>query len=416
MNTFKGRSVSRVKTVICLLITVAFFSCMNQNSKQKEEIDTTVDEVESGLKVSGKFLNKKGGEVSITYKKLSGGRMEFDEAPIDEQGRFEFEKNISEPTVVILATTEKRDSLNPQSVQTFDYESYYFKPGMVNMTIASSFKEAQVSGNGAIPYDDDFKAFSDIENAYIDTLNALVVPVDQYLKDANQIEKERARITDSIHLLRDNNLYLRLVKEKPNAPIALLALSRYASEPVWRPRKKINPKEIEQLLELLPDNYLNYPSMIALQEELEISKITGSGKPVIDFELKSKTGEDIRLSDFEGSYVLLDFWASWCAPCRKENPNIKAQYNKYKDKGFTVISVSMDKEEDHQKWLDAIAKDGIGMWTHLIDYDGFKGQVAKSYHIREIPTSFLIDPQGKFIDRNLYGENLNKELRRIFKE
>ena len=414
MTIFKISSGLGVRAMACMLTAVTMLSCMNDPKKQQQQDDLIIPEVESGLKVKGKFLNKKEGELSVTYRKLGGGRMEFDEAQIDENGAFEFEKDITEPTVVVLATSEKRDSLNPQTGQAFDYESFYLQPGTVTMTIASTFKEAQVSGNGALTYNDDFKYFSRIEDAYIDTINALSSRVSEYLSDSDEIEKERKRIADSIHLIRDDQLYLKLLNQKPDSPIALLALSRYAREPVWRPRKKIKPEEIERLLAHLPDAYQNYPSMIALQEELENSKITGRGKPIIDFELKNKKGEDVKLSDFKGKYVLLDFWASWCAPCRKENPNIKEQYNKYKDQGFMVISVSMDKQEDRQKWLNAITKDGIGDWTHLIDYDGFKGAVAKRYHIREIPTSFLIDPEGKFIARNLYGENLNRELRRIF--
>jgi len=164
----------------------------------------------------------------------------------------------------------------------------------------------------------------------------------------------------------------------------------------------------------LPAKYKSYPSLISLKQELQISKSTGIGKPVIDFTLKDASGKTVSLSDFKGKYVFLDFWASWCIPCRKENPNVKAQYEKYKNKDFTVLSVSMDKAEARKAWTEAIEKDGIGMWTHLIDEAGFAGTVAKSYYITSIPTNFLISPEGKFLGRNLYGEKLDQALEKIF--
>jgi len=414
MNYFKNWHKQGFSSILLVLAAMAFYSCKDKGTEQ----DLASPEETSGLHVSGQFLNKHEGKLSITYKKLGGGRMEFDEVEIGQNGEFQFEKDILEPTVVVLGIQEKRDSLNPSANTAFDYDSFYFKQGKVKMIIATTLQEAQVSGNGSMGNDTNtgFKEFSRTENAYIDTLNSLVVKVSEYVKGEENINKERTRVADSIYLMRDKNLYLNILKTKPKTPLALLALSRYASEPVWRPRKKIGPQEIEDLMMRLPDSFLKYPSMVALKEELKVSKITGVGKPVIDFTLKSKYGKDVKISDFKGKYVLLDFWASWCAPCRKENPNIKKQFNKYKDRGFTVISVSLDKEEDRKKWLDAIAKDDIDYWTHLIDSSGFDGAVAKSYFIRQIPTSFLIGPDGKFIGRNLYGENLNKELSGIFGE
>ena len=219
---------------------------------------------------------------------------------------------------------------------------------------------------------------------------------------------------DSIFAVRDERVFLKQVKENPNSLLSVLALNEYASEPVWRPRKKIQPELIEQLLSTLPEKYQSYPSLVSLKQELQVSKATGAGKPIIDFALKDASGKTVKLSDFKGKYVFLDFWASWCVPCRKENPNVKAQYQKYKDKGFTVLSVSLDKAEARKAWLEAIENDQIGMWTQLIDENAFAGTVAKSYFITSIPTNFLISPDGKFLDRNLYGDNLDKALARLF--
>jgi peroxiredoxin len=151
-----------------------------------------------------------------------------------------------------------------------------------------------------------------------------------------------------------------------------------------------------------------------LKEELQVSKATGYGKPIIDFTLEDTSGRLVKLSDFKGKYVFLDFWASWCVPCRKENPNVKKQFEKYKDRGFTVVSVSLDKPDARKAWIEAVRKDGTGIWTQLGDLHGFDGAVAKSYYVRSIPTNFLIGPDGKFLDRNLYGEELGKKLSKIF--
>ncbi len=133
----------------------------------------------------------------------------------------------------------------------------------------------------------------------------------------------------------------------------------------------------------------------------------GIGDMAIDIAQPNENGEVQKLSDLRGKYVLLDFWASWCGPCRKENPTVVQAYQKYKDLGFTVFGVSLDKSKD--KWLAAIKKDNL-TWTHVSDLKGWKSEAAALYKVRGIPTSFLIDPSGKIIYKNLRGDRLNKTL------
>jgi peroxiredoxin len=136
------------------------------------------------------------------------------------------------------------------------------------------------------------------------------------------------------------------------------------------------------------------------------------GELAPDIVLNDVDGNKFTLSSLRGKVVLVDFWASWCGPCRRENPNVVQAYKKYKDLGFTVLSVSLDN--NREKWIKAIEQDGME-WNHVSDLKGWQSEVAGLYAVRSIPATFLIDKEGKVIGKNLRGENLEKALNMIFK-
>lgn len=150
----------------------------------------------------------------------------------------------------------------------------------------------------------------------------------------------------------------------------------------------------------------------SITNSLAIDAKTAKGKVAPAFSMADQNGKIVKLSDFKGKYVLIDFWASWCGPCRKENPNVVAAYKKYHDQGFEIIGISLDSKKE--AWLKAIDVDGL-TWTHVSDLTGWQCATAQTYGVKAVPASFLIDPNGKVVGKDLRGEELNKTLAELFK-
>jgi peroxiredoxin len=177
----------------------------------------------------------------------------------------------------------------------------------------------------------------------------------------------------------------------------------------------LDPNKYEQQLvayaDDIKDNFKDNPEVKRFARAMLEIKPISVGHKAPDFTTTGLDGKPVKLSDYKGKYVLLDFWASWCAPCRQENPNVVKQYNIYKSKGLNILGISLDVDKD--KWQQAINQDKL-TWSHASDLKNFEGPVEKLYHIQAIPSNFVIDPQGNIVAKNVTGSDLEEFLNKTF--
>lgn len=339
--------------------------------------------------------------VDWIYLRYVSGQDNVTDSVQPTDGEFKIKGLITEPVVANLAVKFKQQG---EEKPVREYVQLFLEPTKMEFAAKDSLKNNTVKGSTGYA---DFAALMKEQEVYNKQFDPLYDAYDSLQKAG---DKEGMKKTeDAINALNDKMneaVYASFVRKHPNSSVALFAVKQFAG---W----DIDAAKVEPLFNMLPASAKALPSAKALKDRIDIARKTGIGNYAMDFTQNDTLGKPVSLSSFKGKYVLVDFWASWCGPCRRENPNVVKVFNKYKDRNFTILSVSLDRPDAKDKWLAAIHKDNL-TWTHVSDLKYWDNAVAKQYGIRAIPQNLLLDPQGKIIAKNLRGEDLDAKLTDVF--
>ncbi|HCC71417.1 MAG TPA: hypothetical protein DEQ09_09760 [Bacteroidales bacterium] len=367
---------------------------------------------EKKFTIRGK-LDGASPDTYIYLDKLGGMNLEpFDSVKISDKGSFEFTGKIEYPEFFMLRITES------------NFLTILLEPGE-NMSIQASADSigytAEVEGSPGtgkmIEYDKrlqeamkELQKLGEIYEARVDSPD-----LEQVM---NQLDQEAQKILNGM------NEYTRnFIDENLESMVSLIALYKQIAPQVYI----LNiDKDLDYyvrvdstLSELYPESepvktlHSQMETLLAnLDAQAAQSAKTGIGAVAPDIALPDREGDTIRLSSTRGKYVLLDFWAAWCAPCRNENPNLVTLYKKYHEKGFEIYQVSLD--QTREAWLNGIKEDKTGDWIHVSDLKYWSSEVVPLYGIKGIPASYLLDTEGRIIANNLRGKTLENKLAEIF--
>ncbi|WP_291783437.1 TlpA disulfide reductase family protein [Cecembia sp.] len=364
--------------LLFFLLALGVFACGQSNQRI---FDGTVT-------ISGQLTNVPDGKIVLAA--IQDERAEnIAEIEVGANGKFEYQLSLDGPGFYVLNMMDRKE------VRLALYDQ--------DVEIVHDFADddsLEIKGSDDSIYLQQVQGLMNEYQAVINMLN------DEYFEAMSSRDQEKIREiqVNAMGLEEEYGEKMKsLVGTMDGSFAALGALSM------------VNPKKdfifMDELVTELSEKYPDFQTVQNLKLRMDEMRALSVGQEAPEISLPDPDGNLVNLSDLRGNYVLIDFWAAWCRPCREENPNVVRLYNQYNDRGFEVFGVSLDRT--HDAWVKAIADDEL-TWTHVSDLKYFNSEAAAIYQINAIPATYLLDPEGKIIAKDLRGPSLENKLKELF--
>jgi len=365
---------------------------------------TTAIKTAGPIHIEGQIVGAENQEITLLNKNLGGVKSPIGKVKADAEGKFVMDTTIAIRDYYFLRL-ENGQLLNlvlsPQDKITVygDAKDLFTFTNVIGSPHSVLMKEFLL----------EFQAFKSVEDSLKKVLRADA-------SKQNEVNAYFAPLAQNFFSYRNN-----FINTNQASPALIVTLNSFDQTKEWSTYKQVvtlltysfgDAPTIQNLMRYIQQK----DGQMKAQEAANAKKeaLFKPGTVVQEIEMPDTSGQIIRLSDLRGKVVLIDFWASWCGPCRKENPNVVKAYKTYNADGFEVFSVSLDKKGAKERWVAAIEKDGLIWPYHVSSLEGFSTKAARDYAVNSIPFTVLIDQEGKVIATNLRGARLEAELKRIF--
>lgn len=362
-----------------MAITTMFLSCKNEK--------------QDGYSIKGTIDASANGKKVLLVKNERMQKITVDSTTVQD-GKILMQGKVESPDFYLVTI----DGLNmglPLVVENTEMDIEFYKDSLPKSKVTGS-KENDLLGEFRLNSEPARKVNAELGQKYA---------IAQQKQDTITMDQVKATYDSVIAIMNEKNV--KLVKENTDLVTSMAFLDNLSSSGV------VKTNEAKSIFDSFTEEVKESRVGIEVGEKIEAAMVTAEGSMAPDFSAPTPAGDTLALRDVMGKVTIIDFWAAWCGPCRKENPHVVEIYNKYHEQGLEIIGVSLDgtprQKDAKQEWLDAIEKDGL-TWHQVSNLSYFNDPIAKQYNIQAIPATFVLDSEGKIVAKNLRGDELDKRV------